>query len=205
VNSQDEKLSQLFNLSYGGQYMNSSTHKNELGYTVDTDGNIYFPVIGRIHVDGMTREGVAEYIMKELKQRELIKNPVVIVEYLNLNVNVLGEVTRPGRINIDRDNPTILDAISQAGDLTLQGRRDNIMVLREENGVHHVYSVDITNGRQLYNSPVYHMKQNDIIYVEPNKSKTSTSTTNGGTLRSASFWVSLTSLLTSMVAIIVNL
>jgi polysaccharide export outer membrane protein len=210
VNTPDEKLSRLFNLTYGSG--NSSSYgsggngsSRGLGYTVDTDGNINFPVIGKIRVQGMTREGLAEFITRELRQRELVKDPVVIVEYMNLYVYTLGEVGTKGRIAIDRDNPTILDAISQAGDLTIQGRRDNILVLREENGVQHAYSVDLTNGRKLYNSPVYHLKQNDIIYVEPNKTKVNSSTTNGNTFRSVSFWMSLTSFLTSMAVFVVNL
>jgi polysaccharide export outer membrane protein len=209
VNTPDEKLSQMFNLrvssSNSSTYSGGTGSSRGLGYTVDSDGNINFPVIGKIHVEGMTREGIAEYITNELKKRELVKNPVVIVEYMNLNVSVLGEVGSKGRIAIDRDNPTILDAISQAGDLTIQGRRDNILVLREENGVQHAYTVDLTNGRQLYNSPVYHLKQNDIIYVEPNKTKVNSSTVNGNTFRSVSFWMSLTSFLTSMAVFIVNL
>ena len=97
----------------------SGSNRGVSGYTVDSKGNIDFPVLGEIHIAGMTREEVATYIKKELQSHDLIKDPVVTVEYMNLSVAVMGEVNNPGRFSIDKDNLTILDALSQAGDLTI--------------------------------------------------------------------------------------
>ena len=99
---------------------------------------------------------------------------------------------------------TLLDAISMAGDLTVYGQRDKVMVQRAENGKQNVYVVDLTSARSLYSSPVYYLKQNDLVYVEPNKVRARQSTVNGNTVRSSSFWVSIGSLLTSIMVLIVK-
>lgn len=126
VNSQDPRLTNLFNLPIFtqqiGQEGNTGSSRGVSGYTVDTDGNIDFPVLGQLHIADMTREEVAAYIKKELQSHDLIKDPVVIVEYMNLSISVMGEVNRPGRYNIEKDELTILDALSQAGDLTIFGK-----------------------------------------------------------------------------------
>lgn len=123
VNSQDLRLTNLFNLPVAsqqiGQETSSSSSRGVSGYTVDSNGNIDFPVLGAIHIEGMTREEVAAHIKKELQSHDLVKEPVVTVEYMNLTVSVMGEVNKPGRYNIEKDHVTILDALSQAGDLTI--------------------------------------------------------------------------------------
>lgn len=200
VNSQDQKLNELFNLQNPSS-SNSSNHV-ELGYTVDSDGFIAFPVLGKVRVGGMTREQIAGYLTEQIKERELIKDPVVIVEFMNLCVSVLGEVNRPGRIDIDRDNMTILDALSEAGDLTIFGKREKVLVLRHENGKQRVYGINLCSADHIYNSPVYYLQQNDVVYVEPNNTKARQSTVNGNTVRSTSFWLSLASFLTSIVVLI---
>lgn len=116
VNSQDLRLTNLFNLpivsQQVGQENATSQNRGLSGYTVDSKGDIDFPVLGALHVQGMTREEVAAYIKKELQSHDLIKDPVVTVEFMNLSIDVMGEVNRPGRYNIDKDNLTILDALS---------------------------------------------------------------------------------------------
>ena len=135
---------------------------------MDSKGDIDFPVLGKLHVQDMTREEVAVYIKKELQSHDLIKDPVVTVEFMNLSVNVMGEVNRPGRYNIDKDHLTILDALSQAGDLTIYGKREKVLVLRNENGKQRVYGINLCSADHLYSSPVYYLQQNDVVYVEPN-------------------------------------
>ena len=134
VNSQDLRLTNLFNLPIVspqiGMEGSSGSNRGVSGYTVDSKGNIDFPVLGEIHIAGMTREEVATYIKKELQSHDLIKDPVVTVEYMNLSIAVMGEVNNPGRFSIDKDNLTILDALSQAGDLTIYGKREKVLVLR---------------------------------------------------------------------------
>ena len=202
VNSQDQKLNELFNLQNTSG--NTSNNRIDLGYTVDTQGFINFPVLGKVKVGGMTREQIAEYLTGQLKEKELIKDPVVTVEFINLGVSVLGEVNNPGRIKIDRDNMTILDAISEAGDLTIFGKREKVLVLRQENGKQRVYGINLCSADQLYTSPVYYLQQNDVVYVEPNNTKSRQSTVNGNTVRSTSFWISLASLITSIAVLIVK-
>lgn len=206
VNSQDPRLTNLFNLPVVsqqiGQESSSGTSRGLSGYTVDSEGNIDFPVLGALHVQGMTREEVAVYIKKKLQLHDLVKDPVVTVEFMNLSVNVLGEVNRPGRYSIDRDNLTILDALSQAGDLTIYGRREKVLVLRNENGTQRVYTVNLCAGGQLCSSPVYYLQQNDVVYVEPNDTRARQSTVNGNNVRSTSFWLSLASLLTTISVLI---
>lgn len=214
VNSRDPQLTDLFNLPYvtrqlgvSTRYGSSSVNSNNQGisgYTVDADGNIDFPVLGKIHVAGMKREEIAHHIKSELIANNLVKDPVVTVEFMNLCISVLGEVNNPGRFNIDRDRVTILDALSMAGDLTIYGNRFKVMVMRQEGDVQRVYGVNLTSGKQIYTSPVYYLQQNDVVYVEPNEVRARQSTVNGNNVRSTSFWISLASLLTSIGILIFN-
>ena len=210
VNTQDQKLTNMFNLPIVSQQIgqestgSSGTSRGVSGYTVDSFGDINFPVLGKIRVEGMTREQIADYLTKQLKEQELIKDPVVTVEFMNLGVSVLGEVNRPGRISINRDNMTILDAISEAGDLTIFGKREKVLVLRQEDGKQRVYGVNLCSAEHIYTSPVYYLQQNDVVYVIPNNTKSRQSTVNGNTVRSTSFWISLASLITSIAVLIVK-
>lgn len=196
VNSKDEELVAPFNLRRSQANMGSQT---DLAYTVDKDGNIEFPYLGSIMVQGMTRDEVAKYIKQELLDRKMVQDPTVIVDFNNLQISVLGEVNSPGKYEIKKDKYTIIDAISSAGDLKITGKRDCIMVLREENGIQKSYTVDLNNAAQLYSSPVYYLQQNDIVYVEPNKKAAGQATINDNTLRSTSFWFSTVSLLLTLI------
>lgn len=201
VSSKDQQMAATFNLlvaeSRAGSSLSSTSGRNS-GYTVDKQGEIKFPILGRFHVEGMTKEEVAIYIETELIQRNLLKDPIVIVDFLNLGISVMGEVNKPGRFNIERDNITLLEALSMAGDLTIYANRERVIVMREKKGQQMPYFVDLCSAKQLYSSPVYYLQQNDVIYVEPNSMRTRQSTINGNNVRSASFWMSLTSLLTSI-------
>ena len=214
VNCPSAELMAQFNLPYitrrigqsGASSLTASGNNTGVcGYTVNADGDIDFPVIGRIHIAGLTRNEVAALIKKELQSRDLVKDPVVTVEFMNLTISVMGEVARPGRYSIARDHVTILDALAQAGDLTITGRRDNIRVIREEGGVQKTYLLDLRSAEGLTKSPAYYLNQNDVIYVEPNEMRTRQSTVNGNTVMSASFWISIASLaatLTSTVTVV---
>ena len=213
VNSRDPQLTDLFNLPIMSRQLGQSlrsggtsigTNQGISAYTVDAEGNIDFPVLGKISVAGMKREEIAEYIKNELVKENLVKDPVVTVEFANLSISVLGEVNNPGRFNIDRDRLTILDALSLAGDLTIYGNRSKVMVLRQEGDVQRVYGLNLTSGQHIYTSPAYYLQQNDVVYVEPNNVKARQSTVNGNNVRSTSFWISLASLLTSVAILIFN-
>lgn len=208
VNSKDPLLMNLFNLPIIsrqiGTTSGTSNSQGISGYTINKDGDIDFPVLGHIHVAGMTRAEIASYIKEELVSKNLVKDPVVTVEFMNLTVSVLGEVATPGRFNIEKDKLTLLEALSMAGDLTVYGKRENVLVQREENGKKTLYQVNLNSGYDLYASPVYYLQQNDIVYVEPNSMKARQATVNGNNVRSASFWMSLASLLTTITVLIVN-
>lgn len=212
VNSRDPQLTQLFNLPYVTQQIgrgststsssSNATSQGVSGYTVDEEGRIDFPVLGKIEIAGKNREEIAAFIKEELLAKNLVKDPVVTVEYMNLCISVLGEVASPGRYSIDRDKVTLLDAISMAGDLTIYGKREKVLVLREENGVQRVYGVNLCSADHLYTSPVYYLRQNDVVYVEPNNVRARQATVNGNNVRSTSFWISLASLLTTIAVLV---
>ena len=201
VNCPDPELSSLFNLPYITKYLGQTTQgvlnsysQGVSGYLVGPDGCIDFPVLGKIEIAGKTRPEVADHIKDELISRNLVKDPIVTVDYMNLSVSVMGEVNRPGRISIDKDRFTLLDALSAAGDLTIYGKRESIKVQRSEGGVMKTYMVNLCSAKDILASPVYYMQQNDIIYVEPNDVRARQSTVNGNNLLSTSFWMSVASL-----------
>lgn len=196
VKSKDPQITQLFSLT--GSTSSSSNVKDAIYYTVDSKGNIDFPVLGTIHVAGLTREQIAEKIKKSLLEASLVKDPTVTVGLGNLYYSVMGEVANPGRFSMDEEKVTILDAISNAGDLTIQGRRQDVMVLRQENGHQKVYKIDLCSGKDIFNSPAYYLQQNDVVYVTPNDTKKRSSTLNGNTVQSTGFWISMASLLMSV-------
>ena len=210
VNSKDPLLADLFNLPIVSRQLGTknsgagSSSQGISGYTVRQDGTIDFPVLGSVYVAGMTREEIAAHIKSELISQNLIKDPVVTVEFMNLTVSVLGEVANPGRYSIDKDYITLLEALSMAGAMTIFGKRDKVLVLREVEGQQRVYGVDLRSAEQLYNSPVYYLQQDDVVYVEPNSMRARQSTVNGNNVLSATFWMSLVSLITTVTVLFVK-
>lgn len=212
VNTRDAQLTDMFNLPImsrqlgnSSSSMNRSTTSNGLsGYTVDPEGKIDFPVLGKIEVAGKNRTEIAAYIKEQLESNNLVKDPIVTVEYMSLGISVLGEVNSPGRYSIDREKVTLLDAIAMAGDLTITGKRENVYVLRQEGNKQHAYSVNLCSVQDLYSSPVYYLQQDDVVYVEPNNMRARQSTVNGNNILSTSFWFSLASLLLSIVILVVD-
>ena len=150
---------------------------------------------------GQTRDQLAQFIKLKLLDTGLIKDPVVTVEFLNLHFSINGEVNNPGEYAIDRDYITLLEAISMAGDLTIYGKRDDVIVWREENGSRIAYQVDLRSV-ELFNSPVYYLKQKDQIHVNPNKVRAGQSTVNANNVKSVSLWISVASFLTTVAVLI---
>lgn len=138
------------------------------GFTVDKNGEIELAIIGRLKVAGLTTYEARELIRK--RASEYYQKPNVNVRFANFKVSVLGEVNRPGSFTLPGEKVTVLDALSLAGDLTIYGKRENIMVIREQNGVKEYGNLDIASSN-IFKSPYYYLKQNDVIYVEPNKAK----------------------------------
>lgn len=215
VNSSNPMLEQQFtltapspNYSFGATTAPKTTNSRNayntqtIAYTVDEQGTIDFPVLGKISVGGKTRKEVADYIKDRLMARELVSDPIVTVEYVDMGVNVLGEVAKPGHINITKDHFTLIDALSQAGDMTITGNRKNVLVTRQVDGANQVYSVDMTNMQQVLSSPVYYLQQNDLVYVSPNDKRKREAKATGNTFNTPAIWISIASLLTTIAAII---
>lgn len=155
-----------------GNYQISENQDGIKTYLIDAYGDIQFPVIGKIHLSGLSRTEAVKKITNELKQ--FITNPTVNLRILNYKIAVIGEVTRPGNYKISSERITLLEALSQAGDLTIYGRRNNILIIRESDGKRTYNRVDITKS-DFVDSPYYYLSQNDVVVIEPNKTKINTS------------------------------
>lgn len=208
VNSRNPELSAMFNLpvvSYqaGSETGMSGGQYRLLGYVVDNEGCINFPVLGRIKAVGMTRWELSKKVQKLLADGGYISDAVVSVEFMNFKVSVLGEVNSPGTYTIQGDKVTILEAISLARDLTIFGQRENVTVIREKEGERVMYELNLCDV-SLFKSPAYYLQQNDIVYVQPSNIKARQSTTDDKTLRLTSIILSGTSVVASLVSLLVN-
>lgn len=188
VSTSKDELDRQFRLGPA----NGSTASEGSRYTIDAEGCIRFPMLGRIHVAGLNRQELQDYIRQLLMEAQLANDPIVTVNYSNLYVIVLGDVGT-GRIQIDRDKFTILDAIGSSGDLKITGQRTNVKVIRENYGKKTAYEVNLCSAEDLYSSPVYYLQQNDVIYVEMNKKEKRNSTVMGNSTVQPAFWMSLAS------------
>ena len=217
VNSADPALEQQFTLTVMNRSVLGSTVSPQMvsgreananglpiAYTVDAQGDINFPELGKISVIGKTRMEVAHYIADRLKARHLVNDPIVTVEYVNLGVDVLGEVGKPGRIEITNDHFTLLNALSKAGDLTINGKREDVMVSRVVDGQSQVYHVNLCNMQEVLNSPAYYLQQEDMIYVAPSRKRKREYNSTGNTFQNPSIWISIASLLTTITALLIK-
>lgn len=164
-------------------------------YVVDEQGYISMPVLGKIHVAGLTRVET-EGVIRQLLEKQVV-NPSVQVRLINAKVSVLGEVNRPSQVAMTGDRLTILEALAAAGDLNSYGRRDNVLLTREVNGKLEMVRLDLTKS-DIYNSPYFYLQQNDVIYVSPNKVR-AISSTNAG------LWLSMVSTVASAATVIVTI
>ncbi|MCL9805123.1 polysaccharide biosynthesis/export family protein [Flavobacterium amniphilum] len=161
-------------------------------YLVDKKGMIDFPILGQMQMGGLTKDEVVKQLKDKLLQ--YIKNPIVNIRIMNYKVTVQGEVNRPGTYPVNSERVTLIEALSMAGDLTIYGKRNNVVVVREVQGKKTVGRIDITKA-DFINSPYYYLSQNDMVYVEPNGAKSSSSTFNQNT----TVWISIASLISSAV------
>ena len=209
VSSRNPELVAMFNLpvvSYqaGSEIVSGGSQQRLMGYVVDNEGQIDFPVLGQINVSGLTRWELSELIKERLLKDGLLTDAVVTVEFMNFKVSVIGEVNNPGTFSIEGDKVTVLQAISLARDLTIFGERENVTVIRERNGERTMYEINLCDV-SMFQSPAYYLQQNDVVYVQPSKVKARQSTTDDKALRLTSIFVSGGSLLVSIAALIVNL
>lgn len=193
VSSDKKELAEQFSLSSGSSSGGASR------YTIDSEGCIRFPMLGKIHVAGLNRQELQETIRDQIMEKGLIRDPIVTVDYSNLYVIILG-AAGTGRVQIDRDKFTILDAIGSQGDLDINGLRTNVKVIRENYGKKTVYEVNLCSAEDLYASPVYYLQQNDVIYVEMNKKEKRNATVMGNSTVQPSFWISMATFIVGAMA-----
>lgn len=205
VHSRDEKLMELFNIMgrNGGGGGMMAGGQNSAPYTIDDNGEIDFPVLGNIKIQGMTRDEVQKYIKNELVTQSLCKDPIITVAFYNMSFSVLGSAGT-GVKQINKDRITLMEAIAM-GDLQLTGLRKNVLVMRQEGDQQVPYRVDLTSAESVYNSPVYYIQQNDVIYVEPNDMAKRTSTVMGSSAYTPAFWVGTITSFISLGLLIWNL
>jgi len=209
VTSRNNLLAAQFNKSiatyYTGSEMATSGGSQRItGYVVDNEGDIMFPQIGRIHVAGMNRWELQDMITQRLVEEGLLTDANVTVEFLNFKISVLGEVPSPGTYNVTGDKITIFQALALARDLSIYGKRDNVMVVREQNGERRIYTLDLRNS-SLFDSPAYYLQQNDVVYVTPSDVRAGQSTINENYFKSGGFWMSLGSLAITVTNLIITL
>lgn len=169
VSAKNIELAAPFN-NINGLYSISETGKigatlTDRGYLVDQQGNIEFPILGTINVEGMSLDGIRDYLKDQLEKKNLLSSPVIKIELLNLKVLVMGEAGN-NIINAPDGRLTLIEAITQSGGLTNNAATDRISVIREENGIRKIYYNDI-ESKSIFDSPTYYLQQNDIVYVEP--------------------------------------
>ena len=202
----DDAAAAPFNMTVPTPYsvVSRSTYSQPMlqSYLVDNLGNINFPIIGIIHVGGMTKLEAENMIQEKIRPYMSEKeNPIVTVRMTAYQISVLGEVARPGSFTVSREKITILEALAQAGDLTIWGQRKNVQLVREDaQGQKSIHYIDLTDAN-LINSPYYYLQQNDLIYVTPNKVKSQNSSVGSMT----TLWFSATSILISLTSLLYNI
>ncbi len=208
VSGKNPELVVMFNLpivSYqAGSEIVSGGQQRLMGYVVDNEGYIEFPILGRLKVSGLTRWELSEMIKSLLISGGYLSDAVVVVEFMNFKVSVIGEVNSPGTYTIEGDKVTVLQAISLARDLTIFGERENVVVIREKDGERIMYQINLCDV-SMFESPAYYLQQNDIVYVQPSEVKARQSTTDDKALRMTSIMVSSGSLVVSIATLVISL
>ncbi|MBP0902461.1 polysaccharide biosynthesis/export family protein [Mariniflexile gromovii] len=167
VSTLDQTVTQPYNI-----VIQSGNGGQLIDYLIDSEGNIDYPVLGKIKLAGLTIEDAKELFKKKFSEGQLLKDPVVMIRFVNFRITVAGEVASPGVYPVSGERISILEALGMAGDLTIKGRRDNVLVVRDFNGAKTYTRIDLTS-KEVFNSPVYYLTQNDYVYVEPNNSSIS--------------------------------
>jgi polysaccharide export outer membrane protein len=177
VNSLNQEASKVFNAPNSSNitYATSqSTINQATGYLVNQNGYIQFPIIGNIKVAGLTEEELKSTLTEKLTSNKLLMDPLVNIRLLNFKVTVLGEVRDPKVITVQNEKISILEAIGLAGDLTIYGKRNNVLLIRQENGKKIIRRINL-NSDKILTSPYFYLKNNDIVYIEPNKARVASS------------------------------
>ena len=207
VNTTDPEASLPFNLLMQNAYQQGRTLSSGAGgtlmpYLVDNEGCINFPVVGRLHVAGLTKRQCERMIQEKIKPfLSAAENPIVTVRMSSYSISVLGEVAKPGSYLVSREEINIFEALAQAGDLTIYGVRDRVKLIRKDpSGKKEIHTLNL-NDADIVNSPYYYLQQNDVVYVEPNKVKAQNSSVGSMT----TLWFSATSILISLTSLMYNI
>ncbi|MFD1166474.1 polysaccharide biosynthesis/export family protein [Sphingobacterium daejeonense] len=197
VTADDIRVTEPFNQisPYNNSGTLQSTNPFIPTYSIDVNGDIDFPKLGKVNLGGKTRIQAMDYLKSRVSN--YIVNPGISMEVRNFRVTVLGEVKNPGTFSVNNDRITILEALGMAGDLTINGVRNNVMVVREQNGKKSEYRVDLTK-RDALNSPAYYLAQNDVVYVEPNGARIQSSKYTQNT----SIFVSIASVVITVISVL---
>lgn len=196
VSGPDKQVVMPYNLTLNDGTMGASSYDPErttLPYLVDINGEIDFPILGKIKVEGMTRSDLANYLTNVISMD--VKNPIVYVSFRNYKITILGEVKNPGTYSMDSEKINVFQALGRAGDLSLTAKREDIILIREVNGKNTHYRIDLKSAN-LMNEDFFYMQQNDVLYVPPSSQRISAATTNTG------IWSVLLSSVASIIAII---
>lgn len=191
VSSPSAESNLIFNLANNNSGEASGGSNSISGFIVDQQGNVQLPYLGAVKVEGLTTATAREMIQKKLSDGDFLKNPVVSLRLANFKISVLGDVARPGIYPIQNERVTVLDALSMAGDLTITGMRDNVLLIRENNGKREQIRLNLQN-KDLMSSPYYYLQTNDAIYVQPGRAKYATVDSS---YRNASFILSAISII----------
>ncbi|PDP68262.1 polysaccharide biosynthesis/export family protein [Prevotella intermedia] len=198
VQTTDPLTSEPFNLRSTGQ----TSSKNQItGYLVDNDGIINFPIVGKIHVAGLTKTECEDLIKSKIQPYlARTENPLVSVRTSSYRITVIGEVNRPGVIPVSTEKISLIEALAEAGDMTIYGKRDNVLLVREDkSGEKHKVRLNM-NDANIINSPYYYLQQNDIVYVEPHKVKARNTFFGSNT----SIFYSVIGITTSLVSLLIT-
>lgn len=198
VFGEDPEIALPFNLKSPNATTTSSGGQSALSYLVDVNGTIDFPILGNLKVSGLTRSEMLKMLQEKIKV--YIKNPIINLQITNFKVSVQGEVVSPGTYPVASNRITLIEALTMAGDLTIYGKRNNILIIREAGGIKSFNRVDITKS-DFITSPFYYLAQNDVVYVEPNKSKIGAAAVGPST----GLIFSVTSLLIGVISLIISL
>ena len=206
IKSKDPELAAPFNAASSYNSLNglssysSSSNGNLQILTVDKEGKIQLPIIGEIDCDGLTRNELAKKIENTIRENGMVHDPIVIIQFADVKFSVLGEVARPGQFSITKDRISLFDALAMAGDLTIYGQRENVALIREENGMRTVHYFDLKNP-DILTSPYFYLQQDDVVYVTPNKYKAQAGEIN----QNRSFYISLVSVAVSVATLLVTI
>ena len=198
VSGPDKSVCAPYNLTLNeagstGAVLNSNPETVTLSYLVDRNGDIDFPILGKIHVEGMTRNELVDYLTEQIGKD--VKDPIVYVSFRNYKITILGEVKSPGTYTIDSKKINVLQALGMAGDLNLTAQRENILLLREVDGVLTHQRIDLRD-KSLLESPYFYLQQNDVLYVLPSTTRVATATT------ATAIWGMVLSSITTIIAIV---